>query len=307
MKISIPELESRGLSLEDMLKLSITMLEDDVDALSSVYQEGVITDIDGYSLTILRRICKISDTLLCVIVNCEDYTVANSIIRMLADAISSYYLVYFELDERTLVLRHYLYIIDGLCNRLRIFPERLEYDGKITRQEFVQLSAQIERAKINYNDAIDVASNNILKSAETEEERIQYQRLIKTHSWRFKSVGKPNPREGYSWKELYELLKDGNMPKYISSLSDFVHGLSSSNLFINMGEDTFSQVFGIASAFLGNLHQKLQEKYKEHSDLMKKRILFSLEQNKYPDAFVSHIVKSLIFLGESGTSRKMDY
>lgn len=293
MKIYISELESSGLSLEDMFKLCITMLEDDIEALSSVYHEGLITDIDGYSLTILRRIRKMSDTLLCVIVNCEDYTVANSILRMLADAISSYYLIYFESDNRTRILRHYLYIIDGLRNRIRLFPQTMEYDGKITRQEFQQLSEQIKRARINYNGAIEVASNNIMILAKTEDERNQYQALIKTHSWRFKSIGNPKVKDGYSWKDLYELLKDGNMPKYVSSLSDFVHGLSTSNLFIDMEEDSFSQVFGIASAFVGNLHQKLQVKYQEHSELINKRILLSLSQNKYPDAFVSHIERSL--------------
>lgn len=293
MNISIPELESRGMSLEDMFQLSITMLEDEIEALSSVYPEGVITDIDGYSLSILRRICKISDTLLCVVVNCEDYTVANSMVRMLADSISSYYLIYFESDKRTRVLRHYLYFIDGFINRLKIFPESLEYDGKITQQEFLELRSQIERARANYNGAIEVASNNILMLAETEEERKQYEALISTHSWKFKSVGKPNPRQGYTWKELYELLKAGNLPRYISSLSDFVHGLSTSNLFISMEGDIFSQVLGIASTFIINLQQRLREKYIEHIDLINARVLLSIERNRYPDAFISHIVRTL--------------
>lgn len=293
MNISIPELESIGMSLEDMFQLSITMLEDEIEALSSVYPEGVITDIDGYSLSILRRICKISDTLLCVVENCEDYIVANSIVRMLADAISSYYLIYCESDERNRILRHYLYIIDGVVNRLKILPERLEYDGKITQQEFIQLSSQIERARTNYNGAIEVASSNILMLAETEEERKQYEALISTHSWKFKSVGKPNPRQGYTWKELYELLKAGNLPRYISSLSDFVHGLSTSNLFISMEGDIFSQVLGIASTFIINLQQRLREKYIEHIDLINARVLLSIERNRYPDAFISHIVRTL--------------
>ena len=64
----------------------------------------------------------------------KDFCSAMAILRVMADTLSALYLIYKEEGEK-LYLRHYLYVMDGVNNRLKYLPNSIDYDNKISKSE----------------------------------------------------------------------------------------------------------------------------------------------------------------------------
>jgi hypothetical protein len=117
--ISIPELRIRGISAEMSYHSLIMLLSHEIRHLCQKYPSESIADIKAYPLHICKRIIKQARTIDTVITVCKDYVSANALIRNLADSISILILIYKNSVNDELFLRHYLYIMDGLHQRLR--------------------------------------------------------------------------------------------------------------------------------------------------------------------------------------------
>ncbi len=57
--------------------------------------------------------------------------------------------------------------------------------------------------------------------------------LIQKRNWKFKTISEPEPRDGYSWKDLYQMLKINMADEMFPYLSQYIHGLSISNILLN--------------------------------------------------------------------------
>lgn len=57
-------------------------------------------------------------------------------------------------------------------------------------------------------------------------------KLIEGHNWRFQSL-RSSPKSRFSWEKMYDLMGFKCPSSFFSSLSDYVHGLSTSNLNLN--------------------------------------------------------------------------
>lgn len=75
------------------------------------------------------------------------------IIRSMADSISSFILIYREEDINVKLLRHYLYIIDGLQNRINQLSNNPTYNESISKEDYEKLCLQVKAAKQNYQEA----------------------------------------------------------------------------------------------------------------------------------------------------------
>lgn len=133
--ISIPEFARADLTYEECYRVVFTLIKHEVFHLKNIHTSESIDELKAYPLQIASRILKAASTLHTIIEQNKDYVVANAIVRTLADTMASLYLIYQE-DGEAMVLRHYLYVLDGINNRLKYLPENMFYDNSISKDEF---------------------------------------------------------------------------------------------------------------------------------------------------------------------------
>ena len=104
----------------------------------------------------------------------------------------------------------------------------------------------------------EIKGNVLYKQYKTE---IEYLISLDYDNWRFKSL--KNFKQKFSWGDMYPLINGKKASKFfISYLSQFVHGLSSSNLSIdNTKPETFYPMIHIGITFLGKIHEFVQEDF----------------------------------------------
>ena len=289
LHISTPELDERNLSYEEFFRIIHVMFKHETGYLRQLHPIKSIADINSYPLTIIEKIVKIASTLHSVVILNKDYVVANIILRALADAISSLVLIYTETESDIKLLRHFLFIMDGLQGRINNLPVDLEYDGKIKKEEYDQLKKQISNAYNNYNEAYSFAINEIqnLLIYQTHKQTIDL--LINKRNWKFKDISESNIKY-YSWTELYTYANLSLDSKFFSLLSEFVHGLSTSNLLINNDYETFEPIFSIGASLIGKVFNLLNTLYSDEIPLIKDNMISAL----YDDAIPIHYFEQII-------------
>ena len=150
--ISIPEFARADLTYEECYRVVFTLIKHEVFHLKNIHTSESIDELKAYPLQIASRILKSASTLHTIIEQNKDYVVANAIVRTLADTMASLYLIYQE-DGEAMALRHYLYVLDGINNRLKYLPENMFYDNSISKDEFDVLMQQVVDSKIHYTEA----------------------------------------------------------------------------------------------------------------------------------------------------------
>lgn len=286
--ISIPELEQRQLTYEEFYRAISIMLQYDVRLLCELHPSEAINDLVAYPLQIAKRIVKTAKTLHIVVEQEHDYVVANTIVRSLADSISTLALIYLRESPEECALRHYLYIIDGTNGRLKQMPPEMVYDGRIGKDEFDALKDQVENAKSNYSKARDFSVAQIHNLKLYNEKKSLIDKLVDNGNWKFKTLG--SAKNNYSWKEMYQLLNMKVCSHFISSLSEFTHGLSTSNMVVEDAPSTFESIYGIAICLLGNLREYLWQMYEHDKELVKTKMLPALLDEGMPAKYVQFIM-----------------
>ena len=82
-------------------------------------------------------------------------------------------------------------------------------------------------------------------------------KLIEGHNWRFQSL-RSSPKSRFSWEKMYDLMGFKCPSSFFSSLSDYVHGLSTSNLNLEMEDELFDPVYSFGISLLGKLMSSLK-------------------------------------------------
>ena len=139
LHISTQELDEQNLSYEEFFRVIHVILKHETMYLRQLHPSKSINDIESYPIIIIEKVLKITSTLYTVVNANKDYIVSNIIIRSLADVISSLILIYSKSNDDLKLLRHYLFIMDGLQGRINNLPSDLKYDGKIKKEEFEAL------------------------------------------------------------------------------------------------------------------------------------------------------------------------
>lgn len=290
LHISIPELYDRDLSYEEFFRIMHVMLRYKTFYLKELYPSKNIGDLNSYPLLIVEKIIKVTKTLHSVINRDRDYVVANIIVRSLADYVSSLSFIYTEVDPSIKTLRHYLFVMDGLKGRIKDLPQDMKYDGRINEEEFNLLKKQINDALNNYRGVCDFAQKQIQQLQLYQENSVIIDEYIKTANWRFKDFGR-KPKS-YTWKELYDYIKLPINTAFFSSLSEFVHGLSSSNLTFGEDYENFEPLLSIATSLLGKVSEMLDTIYKEDISSIQPKMIEALYDEDIPRHYIEHIIRS---------------
>ena len=292
LHISTQELDEQNLSYEEFFRVIHVILKHETMYLRQLHPSKSINDIESYPIIIIEKILKITSTLYTVVNANKDYIVSNIIIRSLADVISSLILIYSKSNADLKLLRHYLFIMDGLQGRINNLPSDLKYDGKIKIEEFEALSQQIESARDNYKGAYSCAEEEIKKLSIYESKKTTIDQLISKINWRFKDLSE-SPGT-YKWSELYTYAELPLDSKFFSSLSEYVHGLSTSNLIVDSDNETFEPILSIASSLMGKVHEFIHHIYADDIPLIKESMISALYDDNLPLHYVESIASEYI-------------
>lgn len=287
--ISIPELDERNLTTEEFFRVVYVMLVHEMKYLMEIHPSEAINNIEDYPLQLAKRIVESAHTLYYVIEMQKDYVVAFTIVRSIADMLSTFILIYGDDDIEEKSLRHYLYILDGIQGRLSLLPDGLVNDGRLKDEEYDCLSNQIQSTRLNYSLAVALCKREIQRLAIYKEEPEFIDKLIKNRNWKFKK--KELPKDCYKWNEMYDFIEiklDGN---FISSLSDFVHGLSTSLLVVELDTTTFEPVYGVSISLLGKLRAQLEKLYTVDMPKVRENMLSALLDKAMPKHYVEYILE----------------
>lgn len=261
MKIPIPEVEQNGYTEESLLK-SIIQLSNLITKKARVNNPSqAIDDIDGYFLLLVERILIQAQTTLEVIEKHQDYNTICALVRLMADNICIVKLIYDEPDINERELRHYLYLMDGLkLRKSELEKPHKPYDGRIPKDAFDQLMKQMKDALENTNTAISVCMIHIRNNPLYAKYPQLIEKLVQQRNWQYDTLNAgrdktPKPK----WNELYK--KVGlEEPEMYSYLSQYVHGLSISNL-PTTSEDDYNAPCSFAVCLMGSLFQILRSRY----------------------------------------------
>lgn len=264
MKIPVPEVDERFDTTEDALEHIARMCGMIVDKAKVVCPIPSVNDLPAYALVICEKIVIQAKTIVRVARQREDYNSVCSLVRILADNICTLNLIYGCEDIEERILRHLLYVLDGVSQRFELLSGHpMKYDGTIPHEAYEQLRGQVEGAKKNAEECIQFCETTIRRQSCYAIQSRGIEELLKQRNWKFKTVDKPNHRDAYSWKEMYNRLGIKEGDKIFPFFSQYVHGLSVSNIALGDKED-FQAPLSFAICLLGWLFYYLRKVYEPH-------------------------------------------
>lgn len=290
--ITIPELDKCGLSYEESYNVLLVILKHELPLLAQYHNSTSVSDIDSYILCNTQRIYKTASTLQTIINSEKDYVTASAVLRMLADSLATLYLIYKEENRDILTLRHYLYVIDGLSTRLRYMSRDIQYDYKIKREEYDAIHEQYINSKRNYEDARTFCVSKIKLCDIYKGHAALIDKLIEYGNWKFKNLNSFNMKDNkYSWSDMYKKLTPFTKDDNFSFLSDYIHGLSTSNLIIEEDEIVFEPIYSIAISLLGLLSKLIQINFGKELTLIRPHMINAIMDENMPQKYVDYLIR----------------
>ena len=149
MKVIIPGLKALGenITTADTLGMLVCLLEYKVSVLKVGKIENCADDIDEIGLQIVSKILRSLRTLIKICSSGQDYVSACALLRMIADNISVYKLIYAIDDPLDKEYRHYLYVLDGISMRESLMQNDIEDEGHISQDDLETLRRQYKEIR----------------------------------------------------------------------------------------------------------------------------------------------------------------
>lgn len=238
---------------------SFYMYKNTVKRITDLYHDASVQNLKGYVAHFCYLRLRSFDTFIKVVCVHKDYASANCLLRMLGDSVAVFRLIYMEQGKDFLLLRHALYVIEGCEDNLKVLPEKTENDGSLPEEEFKKSQETIIFNREHRQRLMREAQELLDTSPLRQKDEAAFDRIVEDRNWKFKEFKEYNPKKiksnQYNWDELYELIgccKEFNLLSYISQ---YVHGLSMSNLVMEMDEQTINGVVGEAVGLIRRLHE----------------------------------------------------
>lgn len=235
MGIAIPSNEimfGKGASCFDAFRYLQTWLWVMTKDFPNKYRACVVDDIDSMEANFIYEIVNNLSSLflLCASQN-KDYSAAAVLCRAIADRVVILKLIYANNDSKERTYRYYLYLLDGMKKREKMLKDKIEYNGKISQQEYDELIKQIDDAKENTKDVVRHCIEVLNQHEYAHLDPKFHAVVVRDSNWQYQKFGrfgKNNKTAKYKWEELYTLLdnRETVISMFSTYLSQFVHGLS---------------------------------------------------------------------------------
>ena len=266
MNIPIPEVTKCFCSIDNAIVSVIRYCNVVIEKAKKVYPSASVNDVPGYALEFCRKMLAQATTLVKVAREREDYNTVCSLVRIMADNVAVLKLIYGADDQEEKELRHLLYVMDGVATRYEYLKDKPKpYDGNISKEAYETLSTRVREIKDNAIGCINFCTDAIKARHNYYVKPQCYDILIRYRNWKFKLIDKPKPQDSYSWNDMYNLLNINNNGYIFSFFSQYVHGLSISNLDLNDGDD-FEAPLVFAFSLLAIIYNFLRKEYEPYID-----------------------------------------
>lgn len=231
----------KNINYEDCYIYLFSKIESKVSKLQRNYNNTYIEDLNSYLLIFIRKMLNTWETIFKIYNEEKDYISAFCLIRNIADNISIINLIYLNSNENEKIFRHYLYILDGINNRIKSSNELINRSNA-SKQDLQKVIYTQESDKNTKRYVQQIIKTNPLCNNNNNTIRD----IIEKGNWKYKSLTtilSPKEKNQYTWKDLY--MKVNSNPDFanlISYLSIYVHGLSYSNIEFEEKNDILNKV-----------------------------------------------------------------
>lgn len=245
-----------GYSPINRFEYSFHMYMNTVKRLTSLYQYASVQYLKGYVAHFCYLRLKSFDTLIKVVVEHKDYVSANCLLRMLGDSVAVFRLIYGEKDKDFLLLRHALYVIDGCERNMAVLPENDINEGSLPDDELEKANKQIRYNREHRQRLMREAQEILDQSTLQNRDKAAFDKIVEDRNWKFKEfkLYKKKGCNQYKWQELYDLIEECKYYDLLSYISQYAHGLSMSNLVIQMDESNINGIVAEAVGLISKLH-----------------------------------------------------
>ena len=255
-KYHIDGTQEFGYNPINRFEYSFHMYMNTVKRLTSLYQYASVQNLKGYVAHFCYLRLKSFDTLIKVVVEHKDYVSANCLLRMLGDSVAVFRLIYGEKDKDFLLLRHALYVIDGCERNMAVLPEKDISEGALPDNELEEANRQIRYSREHRQRLMREAQEILNQSTLPQRDKATFDKIVEERNWKFKEFTfyKKKGSNQYKWQELYDLIDECKYYDLLSYISQYVHGLSMSNLVIQMDENNMNGIVAEAVGLIDRLH-----------------------------------------------------
>ena len=258
--------EQFGYSMVNRYLHSFYVYMNTVQRICKLYNYAPVHFLKGYVAHSCYIRLKSFDTFLKVLVEHRDYVTANCIRRMLGDCVAVFNLIYMEPNDDLRLLRHCLYVLDGCECNLRVLPGYTIKTG-LPENELVEANKQIEfnieHRKRMMREVQEMLNKSPLKCYNPE----VFNRIVEDRNWKFKKFESYNKKgqNQFQWRELYQQIDYTEGYDLLSYMSQYAHGLSMSNLIIDLDEQGIDGVIGEALGLLDRMNQYVIDFYEDEN------------------------------------------
>ena len=227
-----------------------------VKRVCNLHQFASVQYLKGYVAHFCYLRLKSFDTFIKVVVEHKDYVSANCLLRMLGDSVAIFKLIYREPDQDLLLLRHALYVIDGCERNLAVLPEEGINKGSVPDDELEEANKQIQYNREQRKRLMNEAQEIIDQSPLQAKDKVAFDKIVKDRNWKFKAFEdyKKITSNQYKWAELYDLIGCCKYNDLLSYISQYAHGLSMSNLVMQLDEHNLHGVIAEGVGLLDRLY-----------------------------------------------------
>ena len=265
-----------------------------VKRITSLYHYASIQHLKGYVAHFCYLRLRSFDTFIKVVWQHKDYVSANCLLRMLGDCVAVFRLIYMESDKDLLILRHSLYVIDGCERNLDVLPEKNIHEDCLSEEELADSNKATQINREHRQRLIKEAQEMLDASPLKQKDKTAFDRIVEDRNWKFKEFKdyKKIGSNQYKWQDLYELIDCCKGFDILSYISQYAHGLSMSNLVIELDEQNINGVVGEAIGLIKRLHKYTLAFYPEEQEYilqgllepdMRDKILACYDEKHRPD------------------------
>ena len=277
-----------------------------VKRLTQLYPYNSVPFLRGYAAHFCYIRLKSFDTFSKVVVEHKDFVTACCILRMLGDCVAIFKLVYLEPDNNLRNLRHALYVLDGCERNLDVLPDRDFPKDILPDDEWERINKTMQNSREHRLRLMREAQEMLDASPLKKKDEKAFNKIVEDRNWKFK-VFKEYKKKGsnqYKWTDLYSLIDECKDFDLLSFLSQYAHGLSMSNLNIEMTEEAINGLMAEATGLIDRLHEYTMEFFKEEypyilkgylDPKMRDKILACYEEKYRPsvDSWNQEVIKAL--------------
>lgn len=276
-----------GYSPINRFEYSFHMYMNLVKRVCNLHQFASVQYLKGYVAHFCYLRLKSFDTFIKVVVEHKDYVSANCLLRMLGDSVAIFKLIYREPNQDLLLLRHALYVIDGCERNLAVLPENNLNKGAMPDDELEEVNKQILFNREDRKRMISEAQEILDKSPLQAKDKAAFDKIVKDHNWKFREfkVYKNITSNQYKWSDLYDLIGCCQNFDLLSYISQYTHGLSMSNLVMQLDEQNLHGVVAEAVGLIDRLYVYALDFFAEENQYILEGLLDSEMSEKIRSYF----------------------